>query len=218
MGTPAGIVIRHSTLVPGWGLACNCDPRRPGEPSLDLNGDPGCLRIEHSITGAIEVNRDEAKTDPLRIQITDSFLDATGNAQAAIVGPGHLCAHTVLNIARSTVFGRIEARAIGLAENSIFMGSVRVCRRQQGCMRFCYVAPGSRTPRRFECQPDLVERAVAALFAKGGMTPAERDLLLDRERLRVEPEFSSITLRRPPLWRLDRYLRHRNYARGRRRI
>jgi len=36
-----------------------------------------------------------------------------------------------------------------------------------------------------------VERAVGARFAKGGMTPAERDLLLERERLRVEPEFRS---------------------------
>ena len=49
---------------------------------------------------------------------------------------------------------------IELAENSIFMGLVRVARRQIGCMRFCYVTPGSRTPRRYHCQPDLVEKAV----------------------------------------------------------
>lgn len=190
-GDPAGIVIRHSTLVPGWGLECNCEPKRPTEPSLELNGNPGCLRIEHSITGAIEVNRDQAQTDPLRIQITDSILDATSMERAAIIGPGSLCAHAVLSVARSTVFGRIEVHAIELAENSILMGLIRVGRRQQGCIRFCYVTPGSRTPRPFECQPELVEQAVAALFAKGGMTPAERDVLLERERLRVEPEFNS---------------------------
>jgi hypothetical protein len=26
-------------------------------------------------------------------------------------------------------------------------------RRQAGCLRFCFVPPGSRTPRRFQCQP-----------------------------------------------------------------
>jgi len=190
-GETAGVVIRHCTLVPGWGMACNCEPKRPGEPSIEVNGTLGCLRIEHSIVGPVEVNRNQAKADPLRIQILDSIVDATSTHQAAIVGPGSLCAHAALKVARSTVFGRIEVREIELAENSMLLGIIRVCRSQSGCIRFCYVTPGSRTPRRFECQPDLVERAVGARFAKGGMTPAERDLLLERERLRVEPEFRS---------------------------
>ena len=190
-GDLAGVLIRHSTLVPGWGLHCDCEPKRPSEPSLEVNGNPGCLRIEHSITGAIEVNRDQTTTDPLRIQITDSILDATSEELVAIVGPGSLCAHAVLTIARSTVFGKIEVRAIELAENSLLLGSILVCRRQQGCIRFCYVTPGSRTPRRYECQPDLVEQAVAALLAKGDITPIQGDVLVERERLRVEPEFNS---------------------------
>jgi hypothetical protein len=190
-GDVAGVLIRHCTLVPGWALECNCEPKRPTEPSLELNGSLGCIRIEHSILGAIEVNRDQAETDPLRIQISDSILDATSTEQPALIGPGSLCAHAVLQVSRTTIFGRLEVRAIELAENSILMGSIRVCRRQQGCVRFCYVTLGSRTPRRFECQPDLVERNVAAIFAKGGMTPAERDVVLERERLRVEPEFNS---------------------------
>jgi hypothetical protein len=189
-GDLAGVLIRHSTLVPGWGLHCDCEPKRPSEPSLEVNGNPGCLRIEHSITGAIEVNRNQTTTDPLRIQITDSVLDATSEELVAIVGPGSLCAHAVLTIARSTVFGRLEVRAIELAENSILLGSILVCRRQQGCLRFCSVTPGSRTPRRYQCQPDLVEQTVAGLLAKGDITPAERDALVQRERLRVEPEFN----------------------------
>jgi len=32
---------------------------------------------------------------------------------------------------------------------------VFVEKRQAGCVRFCYVAPGSRTPRRYHSQPDL---------------------------------------------------------------
>jgi hypothetical protein len=190
-GDLAGVLISHSTLVPGWGLHCDCEPMRPGEPSIEVNGNPGCVRIEHSITGAIEVNRDQNATDPLRIHITDSVVDATSDEQVAIVGPGSLCAHAVLTIARSTVFGRIEVRAIELAENSILLGSILVCRRQQGCIRFCYVVPGSRTPRRYECQPDLVEKAVGVLLVKSDITPTQRDVLVQAERLRVEPEFNS---------------------------
>src|SRR5207253_2637196 len=110
-GEMSGVLIRHSTLLPGWGLHCNCEPKRPGDPSLELNGSLGCIRIEHSITGLIEVNRDQAATDPLRIEISDSIVDATDENQTALLGPGCLCAHAVVTIARSTIIGNIEARA-----------------------------------------------------------------------------------------------------------
>src|SRR5581483_7411427 len=63
-GVVGGVTIRHSTLVPGWGMDCNCEPQRPTDPSLELDGAPNCLRIEHSILGAIQVNRDEVREDP----------------------------------------------------------------------------------------------------------------------------------------------------------
>ena len=43
--------------------------------------------------------------------------------------------------------------AVELAENSLFGSPLRVARRQIGCVRYCYVPPGSRTPQRYECQP-----------------------------------------------------------------
>jgi hypothetical protein len=58
-------------------------------------------------------------------------------------------------------------------------------------MRFCYVTPDSRTPRRYECQPDLVEEAVRARFRHGDLSSVERDSFLATEQLRVEPEFNS---------------------------
>ncbi|HEY9606519.1 MAG TPA: hypothetical protein V6C85_33230, partial [Allocoleopsis sp.] len=33
---PTQLTIRHSTLVPGWALLCDCEPRRSSEPSLEL--------------------------------------------------------------------------------------------------------------------------------------------------------------------------------------
>jgi len=191
-GDLAGVVVRHSTLVPGWSMHCDCEPRRPTEPSVEVDGSVGCLTIDHSITGAIEVNRDQARTDPLGIRIYDSIVDATSIERTALVGPGSLCAHAVLTVARSTVIGSLEVRAIAMGENSILLGSIRVCRRQEGCLRFCSVPPGSRTPRRYACQPDLVDAAVVEAFARGDITAAERDIVIERERLRVEPEFNSL--------------------------
>jgi hypothetical protein len=191
-GNMQGVDIRHCTLVPGWGLQCNCEPRQPSEPSLELINSPVCLTIQRSIVGAIQVDRNESTEDPGSIRISDSILDATSPSRVALGAPESLCAYATLSILRCTVFGQLQTHEIALAENCIFMGSVLACRRQQGCMGFCYVPPGSRTPRRYECQPDLVDQAVAALFSKGDITAVERAALQTRERLRVEPEFNSI--------------------------
>lgn len=190
-GSVGGVTIRHSTLVPGWGIDCNCQPQRPMDPSLELDEAPNCVRIEHSILGAIQVNRDEVSEDPCRIYISDSILDAMSASAIALGAPEKLCAFSVLDIRRCTVFGQVQTHAISLAENCIFMGVIRDCRRQEGCMRFCYVTAGSRTPKRFECQPDLVEKAVLAQAQQDNLTSAQQAVLLAQERARVTPEFNS---------------------------
>ncbi len=202
-GEVAGVVIRHCTLVPGWSLDCNCEPAHASEPSLQLDDAPDCVRIEHSIIGAIQVNRDEVREDPCLIYISDSIVDATSNDAIAVGAPGKLCAYAVLNIKRCTVFGQVQTDAIELAENSIFMGTMRDCRRQQGCMRFCYYTPGSRTPRRYECQPDLVEQAVQALAKRDNLSSAQKSALLARERMRVEPVFNSVRYGMPTYCQLS---------------
>jgi hypothetical protein len=202
-GQVAGVVIRHSTLVPGWGLDCNCDPQRPTEPSLELDDAPNCVRIEHSIIGAIQVNRDEVREDPCLVYISDSIVDATSTDAIAVGAPEKLCAYAILDIRRCTLFGQVQTHAIELAENSIFMGFMRDCRRQQGCMRFCYFTPGSRTPRRFECQPDLVEQAIQALAAQDNLSSAQKYTLLSSERMRVEPKFNSVRYGQPTYCQLS---------------
>jgi hypothetical protein len=190
-GELAGILIRHSTLVPGWELDCHCEPTYPGDPSLELDDALNCVRIERSIIGSIQVNRDEVREDPCRIYISDSIVDATNPEGIAVGAPEKLCAYSTLNIKRCTVFGQVQAHAIEIAENSIFLGVMLACRRQQGCMRFCYVTPGSRTPRRYECQPDLVERAVRTLPQDPQFSAAEQNAVIAQERARVEPDFNS---------------------------
>lgn len=190
-GEVSGLTIRHATLVPGWGLEPDCEPTRPMEASLDLINAPECVTVEHSILGRIQVERDEAARDPVRLRISDSIVDGLSRDAVAIGAPGRLCAHVHLTVVRSTVMGQVQVHSIELAENSIMTGVMRVCRRQSGCMRFCYVALGSRTPRRYRCQPDLVLRAVDDAYARGGMSAQQRATLRRNEDSRVEPEFSS---------------------------
>ncbi|CAM5529907.1 hypothetical protein SANTM175S_08988 [Streptomyces antimycoticus] len=49
------MVLRHCTLVPGWSLEPECEPRSPDEPSLVLERTTACVQIERSILGTIEV-------------------------------------------------------------------------------------------------------------------------------------------------------------------
>jgi hypothetical protein len=202
-GGLARLIIRHSTLVPGWALHPDCEPRRPAEPSLELENVDARVTIDHSIVGSVQVSHDEVRRDPIAIEIHDSVLDATGPRREALGAPGRPFAHAVLTVQRSTVFGEIQTHAIALGENSIFDGMVRVARRQFGCLRFCYVTPGSRTPRRFQCQPDLVVEPIEERFRRGQLSAAARDQDRERELLRVQPEYNSVRYGEPTYCQLS---------------
>jgi hypothetical protein len=101
-----------------------------------------------------------------------------------------------LTILRTTVIGEVNTHAIVLAENALFMSPVRVGRRQLGCMRFCYVTHGSRTPRRHHCQPDLAEQTIEEVLRDAPLDepppgPAELTAAKERVRQRVRPRFTS---------------------------
>ncbi len=198
-GQLRSLTVRHSTLVPGWWIGPDCDPKRPSEPSIELIDCGACVNVERSITGSIQVNNDEVRTDPVRIRVTDSMIDATGvdcdSPQCEALGAaGSRLAFASASFVRSTVIGRVMTHSVELGQDSLFLGRMTVARRQLGCLRFCYAPPGSRTPRRFQCQPDL---AVAAL----GL-PAPPDELVEQERRRVRPRFDSLRYGRPDYGRL----------------
>jgi hypothetical protein len=188
------VVIRHSTLVPGWGLHNDCEPIRPTEPSVELMGSRARLRVEHSIIGSILVYAEESVSDPRRIELSNSILDATGHdcdrpECRALTAPNGLIAYAAVTITNCTVFGRINTHRIDMAENSIFTGQVRVARRRVGCMRFCSVPLDSRTPPRYECQPDRVT---------AGLSPDDAA----NQVLRVQPQFMSTRYGQPDYARL----------------
>ena len=186
------LVIRHCTLVPGWALQCDCDPKRPAEPSVTLDGTRAALRISHSILGAIAVISPSQRGEPPLLELCDSILDATGIERVALGAPDEAVAYVEASFRRCTVVGEVQAHGIALAEDSIFTSPLRVLRRQQGCVRFCYVPTGSRTPQRFHCQPDLALVTVAS-----GDAPKRA-----HETLRVVPQFRSQRYTAPNYLRL----------------
>jgi hypothetical protein len=154
--------LRHCTLVPGRTLNQDSTPVST-DPSLTIEAD-GTVRIDHCILGGIRAGRNQTVT------ILDSIVDATTRDRAAYDGLP-LTATTFdfggpLTIERSTVVGTVNASRIDLASNSIFLAKVKAERRQQGCVRFSYLPPGSETPRRFNCQPvdDADDSLVAPRF------------------------------------------------------
>jgi hypothetical protein len=188
------VVIRHCTLVPGWTLECDCAPCQPAKGSIHLRNLQGRVGIEHSIVGAVRVHEDEVRAEPIDLRISDSVLDATNLGRAALSRPGGSeIAHAALTIVRSTVLGETHAHVMRLAENCIFAGHICVARRQIGCVRFCYVVPGSRTPRRYECQADLAEQAALEELQKLAPTasPDDRARAIARARSLVRPQFNS---------------------------
>jgi len=194
------VTIRHCTLVPGWGIDCDCAPRRPAEPSLELAAVRASVEITQSIVGAIRVAEDEVALDPIPLRIADSIVDATAPDRQAIGAPGDGIAHARLTLCDTTVFGIVDAHAIELARNSLFTSCVNVARRQLGCMRYCYVPAGCRTPRRYHCQPDGVIGAVKATVAD----PAGQAAAIEREKARVVPQFTSIHYGTPAYAQLGR--------------
>jgi hypothetical protein len=73
---------------------------------------------------------------------------------------------------RSTVIGGLFVRSLDMSE-AIVTGHIETVRTQHGCIRFSYVQPGSRTPRRFRCQPELAAaKAVEEALARNPALPA----------------------------------------------
>lgn len=124
------------------------------------------------------------------VTVTESIVDA-------LAGEDIVASGAAVTIHRSTVFGADDVFTAPAmrqleASESIFMGRLNVERRQQGCVRFCYLPDESRTPRRYRCQPDL---------ALAGVTdPAARKAI----RHRLRPDFTSIVYGDPGYAQLTR--------------
>lgn len=189
----------HTTLVPGLALDENGEPVG-SEPSVEVNGggfgvvlnEEMRVEIAFSITGPLRLPE-----HVLGLWLLDSIVDGVG--APAIAGPGATGADDDPSgppawLERVTVIGSSKVRELPMASEVIFTGPVRSLRRQAGCVRFSYVPPGSRTPRRYRCQPELeiATRVEAAEQKKGAkLTPAERQAIRDAVVGWLVPTFTS---------------------------
>ena len=126
----------HCTLVPST------------DASLVVDLPDVTVELDHCIVGPLRVH------ERSNISITDSIVDATNETAMAFAAADGSDAGGTLQIADSTVIGTVHTFELQLASNSIFMSAVRSEKRQDGCVRFCFLPLTSVVPRRYRCQPD----------------------------------------------------------------
>lgn len=208
-GTLRRLRFAHCTLVPGRGIAgtgAGTIFAAPTAPSLTvaatLGGNPAntglSVEFVFSITGPLRI-----PASCRQLVIADSIVD--GVAEAAIAGPAEDA--PPLTIERSTVLGDIRAIRLPMMDTCLVQGVVSIARRDEGCVRFSYVRPESRTPRRVRCQPDLAvaEAIEDDTAAKGAsLTDAERTAATARARLAMQPVLASRRYGQPAYAQLGR--------------
>jgi hypothetical protein len=164
--------ITDCTLVPGLRLGEQGQPVEAGEASLIVEATTSIVEVRNTILGPIRTAVDT------QVKIRDSIVDATDTSEPAYHGLQNDQAGGVLEILGATVIGAVRATEIRLASDTLFLGIVEAVRRQQGCVRFSHVPPGSIVPRRFRCQPIRPE----------GASPEESERLA----LAARPRFTSL--------------------------
>lgn len=179
---------------------CSLLPSKGGL-NLDLQNERTHITMERCICGPIDIT---PGIDGLTISqsiIDNGSLPADDNEQAIAA------LQTPLKISAVTLMGSVKVRSI-VAENSVFTGRLMIQRRQTGCVRFSYVPPGSVTPRRFRCQPQLeidIETEAAQKQKEGLLSDAEKSLVSQEVLERMAPSFTSRTYGFPAYGQLSRH-------------
>ncbi len=134
-GNLARLALAHCSVIPGRGAVYVA----PG------GNERLTLEFDHSICASIAV------PEPIRsVSIRDSIVGSgEGSPALSLDAP-----ETTLAIDRSSFFGGVLALSLSACD-CIFAAPVQALRRQTGCVRFSYVAPGSTVARRYRCQPEL---------------------------------------------------------------
>jgi hypothetical protein len=157
---PRELVLRDCTLVPGSALKPDGTATSPGAASLVVAHPFAKVTLERCITGPLMVVGDA------EVVLADCIVDAGAPDNVAYAADSTALPGAELTVTECTVIGKVHTKLLQLASNSIFFARLGAApgetwpapliagRRQEGCVRFCYVPPGSVTPRRFRCVPD----------------------------------------------------------------
>ena len=149
--------IDHATVLSMPLPEIQSSPPAPGQPAIVVECNETTLAIDKSITGSLQV------VDTSEIQISESIVDAGEVSGTAISGPGGNDPSGQLTAERVTIIGKVRTRMMELVTNSIIKAEratgdtweapVIADRVQQGCIRFSYIPPGSKTPSPYQCVP-----------------------------------------------------------------
>lgn len=167
---PRYLVLRDCTLVPGPRTQGDGSPPQADDPGLVVHHAFARIELERCITAPLHLAEDAEAT------LRECILDATAQNLIACRAPGAdtLMPGGELTLESCTVIGKVHARQIALASDCLFVAALAesdswkaplwVERRQQGCIRFSYIPPGSRTPHRYRCQPEEGDQSIRPHF------------------------------------------------------
>ncbi|MDR0492265.1 MAG: hypothetical protein LBH74_01300 [Nitrososphaerota archaeon] len=133
------LVIHHCSLIPSTGADDSIAVKDNNSLTVILN---------KSICGKISMYNSMSQ-----LVLKDTIVDKGPNGEFAVQ-----CFEASLE--NSTLFGKSYFDMLTFASNVIFTDTVKVKRRQEGCVRFSYIAhrfeqgtSASKTPRCYRCQP-----------------------------------------------------------------
>jgi hypothetical protein len=172
---PRNLVLRHCTLVPGITRDPEGAPHAVGRASLIVLHPFASVTLDHCIVGPV------VAVEGAEVSANDSVIDASEEDEVAFCGRAPAGGGGLLKVSNAserktgdgltpgghltleacTVLGKIHAERLDVS-NSLLLARrtgagdpwpapVWAERRQVGCMRFSFVPPESRTPRKFHC-------------------------------------------------------------------
>jgi hypothetical protein len=166
-GTPnllGQLDLTHCTLVPGWSVHEDGEPRYPAAPAIVAEPAGTTVAISRSVVGGIR------STEFTTVNIADSIVDATDPTNVAYAALDNQNGGGALTLTGCTVVGKVHAVLLTLVSNSILWGALAqgdkapwvsalvADRKQEGCVRFSFLPYQAVTPRQFKC----VTRALAS--------------------------------------------------------
>lgn len=199
LGRLGGVNLRDCTLVPAGPMARSESGRVRHGASILVRATPCPISIISCVLGRIRVESPEAGLDPIPLSIAESVLDASEPGARAVLGDDERPAWVSLTAQRVTVLGGAHVHSVELVEDSIFTAPIDCERRQQGSVRYSFIPPGSRTPRRIRCQPDdgLAAAETAAAARR------EREFAAAQALERLAPRFDGVEFGDPAYARLS---------------
>lgn len=196
----------HSTLNPGFTFDANGDPQQNEDASsLIIESLNSAVNIDSCILGGIQSG------DGVQFVISNSIIDVRDETAVAFCAGDGISSGGILSVTNCTVIGKVHTRELQLASNTIFLASnsdenwrapIWSDKRQEGCVRFSYVPPGSIVPRRYYCQPDLALANRAKILKLNSwldLSPGEKETI----KARVLPQFTSLRYGDPSYCQLD---------------